>query len=58
MKNKGKEMTIYVVTKKYEENKIGKYAFAGEDKLWLQKSHSHDVDFWFAFYSGHRCVIC
>ena len=51
-------MTIYVVTKKYEENKIGKCASAGEDKLWLQKSHSHDVDFWFAFYSGHRCVIC
>ena len=40
------------------KQKLKEYASAGEDKLWLQKSHSHDVDFWSAFYSGHRCVIC
>ena len=51
-------MTIYVITKKYDEKEIGKYASAGKDKLWLQKSHYYDVDFRAVFYSGHRCVIC
>ena len=32
-------MTIYVITKKYDEKEIGKYVSAGKDKLWLQKSH-------------------
>lgn len=29
----------FVVTKEYNERQIGKYASAGEDKLWLRKSH-------------------
>ena len=55
---KRKEITIYVVTKKYDEKEIGKYVSAGKDKLWLQKSHYYDVDFRAVFYNGHRCVIC
>ena len=51
MKIKRKEITIYVVTKKYDEKEIGKYASAGKDKLWLQKSHYYDVNFRIALLS-------
>ena len=51
--SKRKEITIYVVTKEYNEKQIGKYAFEGKDKLWLQKSHYYDVDFGAVFYRGH-----
>ncbi len=44
--------------KNMKKTKLENMRLQGEDKLWLQKSHSHDVDFWSAFYSGHRCVIC
>ena len=37
---------------------IGRYAFEGKDKLWLQKSHYDDACFRCDFYNSYRCVIC
>ena len=48
-----KEVTNYVFRKKYVGKEIGKYASAGTNKLWLQKSYYDDVDFRTVFYSNH-----
>ena len=53
-----KEITIYDTTYKYDEKEIGRYAFEGKDKLWLQKSYHYDADIRAVFYNSYRCVIC
>ena len=56
-KEKRKEVTTYVVTERYDEKEVGEYAFAGKDKLWLQKSHYYDDGIRTGFHNSHRCVI-
>ena len=41
-----------------ELKEVGRYAFAGKDKLWLQKSYHYDAGFRAVFYNSYRCVIC